>query len=184
MTTTWRCWRKIYLLTKTLMSETSLPSMQLNLAAMIQSPSDITDYQNFTASFQLHTKRLMRHSFKTADEQDFHIIFWQNYDVEIQHRLQDSQCKKSQHNLTLLSTTNHSEVTQTSKKTVNIKTRRETKVQHEYYTTTSLSLTDRLLITHSIAEKKATWEDSIEELTVTRTGIQITYQSQRKWLQQ
>ena len=35
---------------------------------------------------------------------------------------------KSQHNLTLLLIINYSEVTQTSKKTVNIKTKRETKV--------------------------------------------------------
>ena len=171
MTTTWRCWRKTYLLMKTLTSETSLPSTQLNLAAMIQSPPGTTDYQNFTASFQLHTKRSVRHSFKTVDKQGFHTMSWQNYDIGIQRRLQDSQCKKSQHNLTLLSTMNHSEVTQTSKKTANIKMRRETKVWHECHTMTSLSPTDRLLITHLIAEKKATWENSIEELTVTRTGI-------------
>ena len=62
---------------------------------------------------------------------------------------------KSQHNLMLLSITNHSEVTQTFKKTINIKIRRETKVQYEYCTMISLSLTDRLLITQFITEKKA-----------------------------
>ena len=169
---------------KTLTSETSLPSMQLNLAAIIQLFSDITDYQNFTAFFQLLTKKSVRHSFKTADKQGFYIMSWQNYDIEIQCRLQDSQCMKSQHNLTLLLITNYSEVTQTLKKITNIKMRRETKVWYECHTMTSLSLTDRLLITHLIAEKKAMWENSIEELTVIRIEIQITYQSQRKWLWQ
>ena len=60
---------------KTLISETSLPSMQLNLAVIIQSLSDTINYQNFTAFFQLHIKKSVRHSFKTADEQGFHIIF-------------------------------------------------------------------------------------------------------------
>ena len=46
-TTIWRCWRRIYSLMKTLISEISLSSMWLNLAVMIQSPSNITELYCF-----------------------------------------------------------------------------------------------------------------------------------------
>ena len=71
----------------------------------------------------------------------------------------------------LLLIINHSEVTQTLKKTVNIKIRREIKVWYECYTMISFSLTDRLLVTHYITEKKVTWENSIRELIIIRTEI-------------
>ena len=81
-TTIWRCWRRIYSLMKTLMSEISSSLMWLNLTAMISLSSDMTDCQSFTAFFQSHIKRLMKHSFKTADEQGSHIMSWWNYNVE------------------------------------------------------------------------------------------------------
>ena len=174
---------------KTLMSEISSLLVQLNLAAMISLSSDMTDCQSFITFFQSYTKRLMRHSFETADEQDFHIMFWWNYNIEIQHKWQGSQCMRFQLSLTLLLIMNHSEVTQTSRRTVNTKLKIEIKVQHKCCTTTSLimislSLNNRLLITYSITERETICENFIKKVTVIRAEIWITYQSQRKWLQQ
>ena len=174
---------------KTLMSEISLSSMWLNLAVMISLPSDTTDCQSFITFFQSHTKRLMKHSFKITDKQGSHIMSWWNYNVETQCKWQDSQCMRSQLSLTLLLIMNHFRVTQTSRRTVNIKVTIETKVWHKHHTMislimTSLLLNNRLLIIYSIAEEKTICKSSIKKVTVIRVKIWIIYQSQRKWLQQ
>ena len=174
---------------KTLISEISLFSMLLNLTATISLSSDTTDCQSFTAFFQPHIKRLMRHSFKIADEQGSHITSWWNYNVETQHKWQDSQCMRSQLSLTLLLIINHFKVTQTSRRTVNIKVTIEIKVQHKHYTTTNLImishlLNNRLCTIYFITEEKTIWENSIKKVTVIRAETWTIYQSQRKWLQQ
>ena len=174
---------------KTLMSEISSPSMWLNLAATISLPFNMTDCQSFITFFQPHIKKSVKHSFKTADRQGFHIMSWQNYNVEIQCKWQSSQCMRFQLSLTLLLIMNYSEVTQTLRRTVNTKLTIETKVQHKCHTTTSfimtsLSLNNRLLITYSITERETICESSIEKVTVIRAETWIIYQSQRKWLWQ
>ena len=163
--------------------------MQLNLTATISLPFNTTDCQSFITFFQPHIKRLMKHSFKITDRQGSHITSWQNYNVETQHKWQDSQCIRSQLSLTLLLIMNHFRVTQTSRRTVNIKVTIETKVWHKHHTMTSLimtslSLNNRLLIIYSIAERETICESSIKKVTVIRAETQIIYQSQRKWLQQ
>ena len=80
---------------------------------------------------------------------------------------------RSQLSLTLLLIMNHSEVTQTSRRTVNTKLTIETKVQHKHCTTTSLIMTslllnNRLLIIYSITERETICESSIEKVTVIR----------------
>ena len=79
-------------------------------------------------------------------------------------------------NLTLLLIMNHSEVTQTSKRTVNTKVTIETKVQHEHCIMTnlimiSLLLNNKLCIIYSITEEKTIWESSIKKVTIITTKI-------------
>ena len=174
---------------KTLMSEISSLLMWLNLAAIISLPSDITDCQSFITFFQPHTKRSVRHSFKITDRQGSHTMSWWNYNVEIQCKWQSSQCMRFQLSLMLLLIMNYSEVAQTSRRTVNTKLKIETKVQHKCCTMisfimTSLLLNNRLLIIYSIVKRETICEGSIEKVTVIRAETQLTYQSQRKWLQQ
>ena len=80
---------------------------------------------------------------------------------------------------------NHSEVTQTLRRTVNTKLTIEIKVQHKCCTITSfimtsLLLNNRLLTIYSIVKDKTICESSIEKVTVIKAETQITYQSQRK----
>ena len=75
--------------------------------------------------------------------------------------------------LTLLLIMNHSEVTQTSRRTVNTKLTIEIKVQHKYCTTTSLIminllLNNKLLVTYFIVKEEIICESSIKKVTVIR----------------
>ena len=72
------------------------------------SPPGIKSYINSIASYQICINKGTKHQSETAGGHNFPTTSWQNYNIGTKGKLQDSQCTKSQRNLTLLSTPNRS----------------------------------------------------------------------------